>query len=173
MPAGLDSRLSATVYPRAYGGTVRAHRVSCDRTGLSPRVRGNLANGSVSGSGKRSIPARTGEPLWVNGTLYTIKVYPRAYGGTSYAEGVWCSECGLSPRVRGNPSNVAVTPSSERSIPARTGEPYAAIGTPAPTPVYPRAYGGTVPSSWRQTSPPERQAGLSPRVRGNQREHGI
>ena len=64
----------------------------------------------------------------------------------------------LSPRVRGNQPIFG-----ERSIPARTGEPYGNILVREQLKVYPRAYGGTRSSS----DLPRNTTGLSPRVRGN------
>ena len=70
---------------------------------------------------------------------------------------------GLSPRVRGNRTPTLFVSSSNRSIPARTGEPSPTTTRAPPIPVYPRAYGGTRP----RHRPPTSYAGLSPRVRGN------
>ena len=51
------------VYPRVCGGAVMAH-VTLDRiSGLSPRVRGSLVNGTQSTGAGRSIPACAGEPF--------------------------------------------------------------------------------------------------------------
>ena len=174
------------VYPRAYGGTQRLARLCRQHGGLSPRVRGNQPRDTGLGPLLGSIPARTGEPtaisesgdapyglspartgepLWVNGTLYTIKVYPRAYGGTRRRNSGSRHRQGLSPRVRGNRQVETVRPPGRGSIPARTGEPYPTGPRLRQVPVYPRAYGGTrtVPSYQ------SRLYGLSPRVRGNRR----
>ena len=49
-----------------------------------------------------SIPACTGEPVFLDLNKYLTEVYPRVYGGTR-KEGLEASqEHGLSPRVRGN-----------------------------------------------------------------------
>ena len=71
--------------------------------------------------------------------------------------------CGLSPRVRGNPTHCTNWPMSARSIPARAGEPGHLRRRWLPVPVYPRACGGTFVRDF-VTSGIE---GLSPRVRGN------
>ena len=172
-----------TVYPRAYGGT-RSVASGMDSTcGLSPRVRGNLWLEIVVYSPVRSIPARTGEPIVVLLRVIRPWVYPRAYGGTVHVKITIRGPRGLSPRVRGNLPAARRNLLPQRSIPARTGEPpddpgmsvlYTvyprAYGEPPDDPgmsvlytVYPRAYGGTAYS----TRTPSRNAGLSPRVRGN------
>ena len=83
---------------------------------------------------------------------------------------------GLSPRVRGNPA-IRNTRTSARSIPARTGEPIAALSKSRSIPartgepdsanvrgrVYPRAYGGTPSRAGRHRS----ARGGASRVRGN------
>ena len=73
---------------------------------------------------------------------------------------------GLSPRVRGNLGLGVSQDVRERSIPACAGEPLRRVPLPPPVEVYPRVCGGT---EW---SPNTTSAidGLSPRVRGNQRE---
>ena len=71
---------------------------------------------------------------------------------------------GLSPRVRGNRTNLGVLNQSEGSIPARAGEPDPKWKMFCRKRVYPRACGGT-PSTAGADGP---HFGLSPRVRGNQ-----
>ena len=70
---------------------------------------------------------------------------------------------GLSPRVRGNQSQVAMRRSHRRSIPACAGEPHSIVSPHGLVPVYPRVCGGTI-SDWMQGG---WVGGLSPRVRGN------
>ena len=50
------------VYPRVYGGTLTIFFRAFSVSGLSPRVRGNLAIRRCCTLYKRSIPACTGEP---------------------------------------------------------------------------------------------------------------
>ena len=93
-------------------------------------------------------------------------------------------EEGLSPRVRGNRPRRFRNTRSTRSIPARAGEPAAAMIWASNSGVYPRACGGTLGARWdepaRLGSIPARAGepkqlpflttpvqGLSPRVRGN------
>ena len=90
-------------------------------------------------------------------------VYPRACGGTRWAIARSTMAAGLSPRVRGNQPLSAESRWSERSIPARAGEPWDRGTIIGKWMVYPRACGGTARScgslGWTY--------GLSPRVRGN------
>ena len=51
------------------------------------------------------------------------EVYPRVCGGTLPCREVLKFWLGLSPRVRGNPSNVLPSSRYARSIPACAGEP--------------------------------------------------
>ena len=90
------------VYPRACGGTWTGWSSTLTSTGLSPRVRGNLATAFDNAAFERSIPARAGEPEQIPRGSPEGGVYPRACGGT----GAWVNRSnvsnGLSPRVRGN-----------------------------------------------------------------------
>ena len=71
--------------------------------------------------------------------------------------------CGLSPRMRGNPPGVSAGTGRRGSIPAYAGEPYWQRGHfPRPA-VYPRVCGGTPRSSHIG----DELTGLSPRMRGN------
>ena len=97
-------------------------------------------------------------------------VYPRVCGGTHFKQGAKFQVVGLSPRVRGNPERLrARRRHHPRSIPACAGEPIRPSPGATRSPVYPRVCGGTSISSggclvW---------SGLSPRVRGNQRELAV
>ena len=70
---------------------------------------------------------------------------------------------GLSPRVRGNPSETVSRQTRARSIPACAGEPRHWLYQLRLSAVYPRVCGGT--ESYLRPSPIK--LGLSPRVRGN------
>ena len=74
--------------------------------------------------------------------------------------------CGLSPRVRGNRLHETIVRYTERSIPARAGEPLTCYVHRHSTKVYPRACGGTI----RRKPSHLTVSGLSPRVRGNRAE---
>ena len=70
---------------------------------------------------------------------------------------------GLSPRVRGNRTDIEIIRKGKGSIPARAGEPSCDAFQPRGSGVYPRACGGTC----RKSRAHRASAGLSPRVRGN------
>ena len=75
--------IAARVYPRVCGGTGHPPDAQLQAGGLSPRVHGNHALIQFAASGRRSIPARAGEPRWTPGTGSLTAVYPRACGGTT------------------------------------------------------------------------------------------
>ena len=131
--------------------------------GLSPRVRGNPPQPGRHEYCVGSIPACTGEPHPRRNRRRIPEVYPRVYGGTSLGCRQDGLARGLSPRVRGNPAGKGRAVTSSRSIPACTGEPDVFAAGTATTWVYPRVYGGTLPS----VSGYSTGDGLSPRVRGN------
>ena len=90
-------------------------------------------------------------------------VYPRGCGGTQRQSKANQIERGLSPRVRGNPSNHLCLLFLCGSIPAGAGEPRIALAVISSCAVYPRGCGGTPTRRSRDS----RWRGLSPRVRGN------
>ena len=116
----------------------------------------------------RSIPACAGEPAKTPHFEHPSTVYPRVCGGTSPCAWLRYVSWGLSPRVRGNPIDTKAENVFVGSIPACAGEPTTGRRRRTFTTVYPRVCGGTV-LSW-----PSRAGGwgLSPRVRGNQRQAG-
>ncbi len=87
-------------------------------------------------------------------------------GGTPIAACPTLDTVGLSPRVRGNPTQSIPAPGHIRSIPACAGEPSDSRLCPTAGKVYPRVCGGTrsVVVGWKPIN------GLSPRVRGNLRQ---
>ena len=151
------------VYPRACGGTNAGRRLPSPVPGLSPRVRGNQAQGKPSQVHVRSIPARAGELIPAGGARQRLRVYPRACGGTVAGDTAMQPADGLSPRVRGNRKRHRSDHEVNGSIPARAGEPSRPLEYDVLDGVYPRACGGTLGcrSSRANTE------GLSPRVRGN------
>ena len=122
-PLGSSMTLTDRVYPRVYGGTPALVCKRQKRPGLSPRVRGNQVECARGFVGERSIPACTGEPSRVGVFYFSLRVYPRVYGGTSCVPIPPSPRCGLSPRVRGNHRESPPERRGERSIPACTGEP--------------------------------------------------
>ena len=132
-------------------------------SGLSPRVRGNLALLIPVLPQPGPIPACAGEPLraisdpthrWAyprvcGGTRIRssnqsrIRAYPRVCGGTVNAQKT-CVFCqGLSPRVRGNLQAANGCPICRGPIPACAGEPHPVTGTAYLVGAYPRVCGGT------------------------------
>ena len=162
MPFGFPLRM-AGVYPRVCGGTDPFAAAAIRAEGLSPRVRGNLPDGSVAEPLPWSIPACAGEPSNCRMLARASTVYPRVCGGTGLTIAMRESWCGLSPRVRGNPLRANWQRRPNRSIPACAGEPLAPCCGRCWTTVYPRVCGGTAPvyPAFAEVR------GLSPRVRGN------
>ena len=158
-----NARRLAQVYPRVCGGTWVKYDDNGSYHGLSPRVRGNPRGvGNVVDSHK-SIPACAGEPLSFSFFFYILMVYPRVCGGTEPMYRIPKRAMGLSPRVRGNRTWLAVPPVETWSIPACAGEPDESPAVSGLYQVYPRVCGGTGAIGlgvWGV-------GGLSPRVRGN------
>ena len=151
------------VYPRVCGGTGRWYAEGRRGRGLSPRVRGNPRRNSADERHIGSIPACAGEPLPLRRMGRGRKVYPRVCGGTYPAPWWPPGGKGLSPRVRGNPSQQERPVTSARSIPACAGEPSRVSPARGTSRVYPRVCGGT----GARKSSSTQSRGLSPRVRGN------
>ena len=157
------------VYPRVCGGTSFREDPNTPIEGLSPRVRGNPRGRTGSGAHGGSIPACAGEPASPHDLRQPAGVYPRVCGGTCPATALNAKVVGLSPRVRGNPSEVDLEGERVGSIPACAGEPLRAFIRRPPSRVYPRVCGGTARPALHRESP----GGLSPRVRGNLRNPGV
>ena len=116
-----------------------------------------------------SIPACAGEPLRRRRTRIRRRVYPRVCGGTRHLAAVWQTAPRLSPRVRGNLSNIRLGVDELPSIPACAGEPPAMSLFNSALTVYPRVCGGTLGGRTIDVD----AVRLSPRVRGNHRRmHG-
>ena len=145
------------------GGTPTGSHHALWRSGLSPRVRGNLEGGGAGRTPDRSIPACAGEPTWRVYGSWSTPVYPRVCGGTRGESRSRSRLSGLSPRVRGNHKGADSVLVGRGSIPACAGEPLLLAARLAPHRVYPRVCGGTGETS----SVGLNQGGLSPRVRGN------
>ena len=161
------STCSATVYPRVCGGTQAPVVSEHSMNGLSPRVRGNHRPERSITKSHGSIPACAGEPQERLGVHHQVQVYPRVCGGTSAAGRADASQCGLSPRVRGNLMPARLGSDPQRSIPACAGEPVLRFGQARISRVYPRVCGGTSFAAVAQAD----YVGLSPRVRGNPGGH--
>ena len=145
------------------GGTRPAMTWGSRFWGLSPRVRGNRAEGVTGWDEEGSIPACAGEPSTSAPTWTVLSVYPRVCGGTEGKPQHIPAAGGLSPRVRGNPVGIGYAADRIGSIPACAGEPAARpVGQPRAG-VYPRVCGGTLQAVCYRCI----RMGLSPRVRGN------
>ena len=151
------------VYPRVCGGTSGLTDAGDIQAGLSPRVRGNPQVARNLNSLAGSIPACAGEPGTARTGLTTPWVYPRVCGGTRRPPGGIIGPGGLSPRVRGNRARRRPAAGAGGSIPACAGEPLLKCSQRTAQRVYPRVCGGT----GSDTAAVWRNAGLSPRVRGN------
>ena len=153
----------ARVYPRVCGGTMVPSSPGPARSGLSPRVRGNLNRPRVSHDCRGSIPACAGEPQLSRLGRDRGAVYPRVCGGTTFSLVYRRDSWGLSPRVRGNLNRPRVSHDCRGSIPACAGEPRCYGDQACQCGVYPRVCGGTRVERGAVVG----DGGLSPRVRGN------
>ena len=163
----LTTVVAVSVYPRECGGTASCCNHRNLRIGLSPRVRGNPGRPTTNRNSVRSIPASAGEPGCWCPVCICPKVYPRECGRTGRSRNTNPGHRGLSPRVRGNPPLGLGRSLARRSIPASAGEPPLMTKGKMVDPVYPRECGGTCLAR----GPRFRDAGLSPRVRGNPDHH--
>ena len=145
------------------GGTFTFSSSRQSPRGLSPRVRGNRDRRPGRAQRGGSIPACAGEPHLTALRPARPEVYPRVCGGTWTRAKEQAPFVGLSPRVRGNPRPSCGHPHRRGSIPACAGEPSSRTKSPSAYRVYPRVCGGTAARAVIRV----RQAGLSPRVRGN------
>ena len=99
-----------------------------------------------------------------------LRVYPRGCGGARRRGVAGPPARGLSPRVRGSPTDDMPCEAVGGSIPAGAGEPWPHATEPHGCRVYPRGCGGA--SLWGESNGTYR--GLSPRVRGSpERKGGI
>ena len=131
-------------------------------SGLSPRVRGYLSIRGRSIFCVRSIPACAGLPRSGCGRHLAPRVYPRVCGATTKRDVKSIAVTGLSPRVRGYPSELLSVGVTNGSIPACAGLPCNSLCFAPKKRVYPRVCGATA----RSRGSPRPLQGLSPRVRG-------
>ena len=111
------------------------------------------------------IPAYAGEPSSRAARTHSPRAYPRVCGGTTRTGLRQKPWWGLSPRMRGNLALVSICAVICGPIPAYAGEPTSFPTAPCISGAYPRVCGGTASTCPRWP----RRAGLSPRMRGNQR----
>ena len=146
---------------------VRGNRPCHDRTagcrGSIPACAGNLLEEIQADLLQGSIPACAGEPSRLTIVKARARVYPRVCGGTVSRLAFFNCVRGLSPRVRGNPTETPSHRAYIGSIPACAGEPRIKDSLGSVSRVYPRVCGGTLGCRPTVRDP----TGLSPRVRGN------
>ena len=100
---GLRARTDRGVYPRVCGVTDSKSSLGGASEGLSPRVRGHLADNLRLCRSRGSIPACAGSPVSYPVGFDMTEVYPRVCGVTSTKAWTNSFRRGLSPRVRGHP----------------------------------------------------------------------
>ena len=153
-------------YPRVCGGTCAGVGKGPTPVGLSPRMRGNLADTFLSGVVTGPIPAYAGEPDGHAPASRPLRAYPRVCGGTNDVGRGRGADGGLSPRMRGNQTTPNTPVYRKGPIPAYAGEPLTRAERGADTRAYPRVCGGTD----NVVHDVRCDQGLSPRMRGN-RQH--
>ena len=89
-------------YPRVCGATGCWYSIRSVDRGLSPRVRGNLAQLMQRGGVVGPIPACAGQPSMMAMRSCGATAYPRVCGATGFLNDEVANMLGLSPRVRGN-----------------------------------------------------------------------
>ncbi len=160
---GVVKHACLRVYPRPCGGAWLTQQAALRRGGLSPHVRGSRPTADLLRGAWGSIPARAGEPHQQSRRSFRKRVYPRTCGGATRFGGLRPLFAGLSPHVRESHGVEIRLGRSERSIPARAGEPARGGPRREAVRVYPRTCGGAecnagmILCGW----------GLSPHVRGS------
>ncbi len=159
-------RSVAGAYPRGRGGTSGFNSTRFWLNGLSPRARGNLADGEDEDEDDGPIPAGAGEPCARGCQGVIVMAYPRGRGGTRAAASRRPGLRGLSPRARGNRHREGDAYRPGGPIPAGAGEPDSSRPPIWRTMAYPRGRGGTDIANRISRL----DKGLSPRARGNPAE---
>ena len=133
-------RIGWKVYPRVGGETLGLSEVQMDKTGLSPRGRGNLGLSGPRILRIASIPAWAGKHATASSRTEPRGVYPRVGGETGVRRP-------LSPFPRvypawaGNHLRHQLTGARRGSIPAWAGKPSAWMHAGYRRAVYPRVAG--------------------------------
>ena len=125
-------------------------------------MRGNQPEPCHRLGNTRSIPACAGEPQTPVAERFAVGVYPRVCGGTCIRNSRVRPRQGLSPRVRGNPSDGGSDAGPAGSIPACAGDPWFTEECKSVSKVYPRVCGGPPP----ETAPPSGKIGSIPACAG-------
>ena len=161
-PCRLHGVFTEAVYPRACGEHIAKPLIRKTECGLSPRMRGTLAD-NLSGDLKtRFIPAHAGNTRVLKSRCASAPVYPRACGEHLNRFPLAFVLIGLSPRMRGTRKDFMRVLAIVRFIPAHAGNTRPSRRQATQPTVYPRACGEH--RAKRQTEPVRR--GLSPRMRG-------
>ena len=126
------------------------------RYGLSPRVRGSRLRHGIGQPRMRSIPTCAGQPAIPRPCPCLYAVYPHVCGAAIQIDMSGLLAAGLSPRVRGSHTSLAVHAHALGSIPTCAGQPRSLT-------VYPHVAGQ--PGLTRLLLC--HAEGLSPRVRGS------
>ena len=153
---------SSTDHPRACGANHSSPRLTKERPGSSPRVRGKLEKHVADVPDVRIIPARAGQtspPIMVYGWPTD---HPRACGANMSSLMLRSYRSGSSPRVRGKRRWCGPLWLLSRIIPARAGQTRASRILRLITSDHPRACGANVSAEVDDFL----QCGSSPRVRG-------
>ena len=153
------------VYPRIHGGNWHSAEIQLMDTGLSPHSRGKRSRLRCFNSYNGSIPAFTGETLFMAASSCSIQVYPRIHGGNRICLAKSLTGRGLSPHSRGKLLALQEVGSGFRSIPAFTGETTPSVLTATDVKVYPRIHGGNAQAQGDHVAHP----GLSPHSRGKRK----
>ena len=146
------------------GGATSA-RVTCsnDRSGPSPRGRGNRLAKKASRLSNRTIPAWAGQPGGFRGSTAPPRDHPRVGGATSGGSPGGGPSVGPSPRGRGNRRSMDNRGGLGGTIPAWAGQPSSARWSPCRRRDHPRV-GGATGCEHVAAAVPD---GPSPRGRGN------
>ena len=152
------------VHPRVCGEQCTATLLHNQDSGSSPRVRGTDESYRIGYRRSRFIPACAGNRAQSTEQKPTTPVHPRVCGEQIFADAIFHSARGSSPRVRGTDSAHIVVSSRSRFIPACAGNSRPVQAPILDYPVHPRVCGeqlgrGIGRSSW---------IGSSPRVRGTE-----
>ena len=116
-------------YPRACGETSLSRSWMRRATGLSPRLRGNLAAAVCRLRQPGTIPAPAGKPCRTSRRSCSPTDYPRACGETKTRLAVTRLTAGLSPRLRGNLCAARRERHAGGTIPAPAGKPWCRRGS--------------------------------------------
>ncbi len=149
-------------HPRACGANHFVVGVWEAERGSSPRMRGKLLSGGLTGALNRIIPAHAGQTADGPFRHPQRTDHPRACGANPHCRRrtVWTR--GSSPRMRGKPQQPSDLRGVERIIPAHAGQTSTRSPAATPRPDHPRACGANHASAAaRRTA-----FGSSPRMRG-------